>query len=459
MEENQKPKSDMPQEWLRHSGTGVMDQENLFKEDSIIRKFWPEVTQEQWNNWRWQMANRITSLEALVTLLELKPYQISKFRRVMETFHYAVTPYYLSLIDWFNPEDPVRRQAIPDPRELEYQIVGDQDPLEEEEDTQVPGLVHRYPDRVLAVVTNTCSMYCRHCTRKRIWHEGESVCSKLDLLKMLDYIRGTVEIREVIISGGDPLTMNLELLDWFLGELQRISHVEVIRIGTRVPVVLPMRITDEVVKVLARHRPLWLNTQFNHPREITPEAQEACDKLLRAGIPVSNQAVLLRGINDSVETMRELSHALQRIMVRPYYLYQCDPVKGVEHFRTSVWKGIEIIEMMRGFTGGLCVPTFVVDAPGGGGKIPLQPFYLLSATDKEVLLRNYEGMIVKYYNPQENELEKCRRAAGLGSAAGKEGGTAQLICGRGKTLVPEQTPRYRRRNQKRNLLKLRPPRT
>lgn len=422
----------------------------LFKEDSLIRKIWPNVTAAEWNNWRWQMANRLKTIDALSDLLNLKPYQISKYRRVIERFHYAVTPYYLSLIDWYNPEDPIRKQAVPDLRELEYQIVGDVDPLEEEEDMQAPGLVHRYPDRVLAVVTNACSMYCRHCTRKRIWHEGESVRSKLELMKMLDYIRATPEIREIIVSGGDPLTMNEELLDWFLGELHRISHVEVLRIGTRMPAVLPMRITDELVKMLAKHRPLWINTQFNHPREITPEAQEACDKLLRAGIPVSNQAVLLRGINDSVGVMRDLCHALQRILVRPYYLYQCDPVAGVEHFRTSIWKGIEIIETLRGYTGGLCIPTFVVDAPGGGGKIPLQPFYLLSVSDKEVLLRNYEGMIIKYYNPQECHHGRTRRPGD----GGQEGGTARLLQGGGKALVPEQTPRYRRRRQKKSLLKL-----
>jgi len=425
-------------------------EQNLFKENGIVRRFWPGVTPEEWNNWCWQMANRLRTIEALAELLNLKPHQVTKFKRIIEPFHYAVTPYYLSLIDWYDPEDPIRKQCVPDLQELDYQVVGDSDPLEEEEDTQAPGLVHRYPDRVLAVVTNTCSMYCRHCTRKRIWHEGESMRSKLDLLKMVEYIRATPEIREVIVSGGDPLTMNLELLDWFLGELHRISHVEVLRIGTRMPVVLPMRITDELVTMLAKHRPLWINTQFNHPREITPEAQEACDKLLRAGIPVSNQSVLLKGINDSIEVMRKLCHALQRIMVRPYYLYQCDPVVGVEHFRTSIWKGIEIIEALRGHTGGLCIPTFVVDAPGGGGKIPLQPFYLLSAADKEVMLRNYEGMIVKYYNPQEGDLEPGRRSVG----SGKEGGAARLGEGGVKASVPERTPRYRRRSQKKSLLKL-----
>lgn len=414
------------------------------KKETIFNRFWPEATSKQWNDWRWQMANRLRSLQALSSLLNLKPYQVSAFKKLLEVFHYSATPYYLSLIDWSDPEDPIRKQAIPDLQEASFEVVGDIDPLEEEEDMPVPNLVHRYPNRVLAIVTNTCAMYCRHCTRKRIWHEGESASSRKDLEAMVAYVRSTPKVREVVISGGDPLTSNMDNLDWFLGELGKISHVDVLRIGTRVPVVLPMRITDDLTKMLASHRPLWLNTQFNHPREITPEAQEACDKIIRAGIPVSNQSVLLKGINDSVEIMKELNHSLQKIMVRPYYLFQCDPVRGVEHFRTSIWKGIEIIEMFRGYTGGLSIPTFVVDAPGGGGKIPLQPFYLLSATDKEVLLRNYEGMIVKYYNPQENGASKPKKTNGNG----KSGGKAALFKENAKIVIPQNTPRFARRRKK-----------
>jgi len=385
---------------------------------SIMESFFGGVTAEDWNDGSWQLKNRLTTLDELTRLLSLTPHQALRHRRLLEYFHYSITPYYLSLIDWSDPRDPIRKQCIPDMKELELRVVGDNDPLEEEEDMQAPGLVHRYPDRVLAVVTNMCAMYCRHCTRKRIWHEGETFRSRTELLAMADYVRRTPEVREVVVSGGDPLTMNPELLDWFLGELSSIPHVEVLRIGTRVPVVMPMGITDELARMLARHRPLWINTQFNHPNEITPESAEACDRLLRVGIPVSNQSVLLKGINDCVDVMKALCHALQRIMVRPYYLYQCDPVRGVEHFRTSIWKGIEIMEMMRGYTGGLCIPTFVVDAPGGGGKIPLQPFYLLSASDKYATLRNYEGMIIKYYNPTDG-----------GSAAASSGGSATASSG------------------------------
>ena len=364
---------------------------------------WPGVSQQQWVNWQWQMANRLRTDEDLISLLRLSPLQAASYKSLIETFHYSITPYYFSLINWLDPKDPIRMQCVPDPKELNYALVGNADPLEEEQDMQVPGLVHRYPDRVLAVVTGMCAMYCRHCTRKRIWHEGEWMRSRKELAAMISYVRKTRKVREVVVSGGDPLLMNLDTLDWFLGELRRINHVEVLRIGTRVPVVLPMRITDELTTMLKQHRPLWINTQFNHPREITPESAVACDRLQSVGIPISNQSVLLKDINDSTATMMALCHALQRIMVRPYYLYQCDPVVGAEHFRTNVFKGIQIIEEMRGHTGGLCIPSFVVDAPGGGGKIPLQPFYLLSIGDQEIMLRNYEGQMIRYFNPKENE--------------------------------------------------------
>ncbi len=435
----------LPQRLAVEQASAGNADKGLFAGADLASKIWPGVTDEQWTDWRWQMVNKLRSIEGLARIMDLKPYQKLRYKRLLDVFHFSATPYYLSLIQDINdPADPIRRQCIPDLKELEFQLVGDNDPLEEEEDMQVPGLVHRYPDRVLAIVTNTCSMYCRHCTRKRIWREGESVMTKKALKGMVDYVRQTSEVREVIISGGDPLTMNLELLDWFMGELGHISHVEVLRIGTRIPVVLPMAVTEELVHMLKGHRPLWVNTQFNHAREVTAEAAQACDRLLTAGIPVSNQSVLLKGVNDSSETMKELCHALQRIMVRPYYLYQCDPVKGVEHFRTNIWKGMEIIETMRGYTGGLTVPTFVIDAPGGGGKIPLQPFYLLSVTEKEVLLRNYEGMIIKYFNPDLSENGRTRKAGGNGSLDG----TAQLLKGQGKALVPEQAQRYKRRKQK-----------
>lgn len=407
-------------------------------------KLWHDNPSFHWKDWQWQMANRLTSLESLSMLLGLHSLQKKRYERLIETFRYSITPYYLSLIDWSDPNDPVRKQCVPDLKELEFHVSGVNDPLDEEEDMQVPGLVHRYPDRVLAILTSMCSMYCRHCTRKRIWKDGQSTRTEKELAAMAAYVKRSPEVREVIISGGDPLTMNIELLDWFMGELTRIPHVEVLRIGTRVPVVLPMRITDDMVKMLASHRPLWVNTQFNHPKEITDESREACDRLLRAGIPVSNQTVLLKGINDSPELMKKLVHDLQRIMVRPYYLFQCDPVTGVEHFRTDIWKGIEIIEMLRGHTVGLCVPTFVIDAPGGGGKVPLQPFYLLSANDREIVLRNYENMIIRYENPKEPAI-----SPGNGkNRNGRGTGANQFIHSTGNVSVPQETPRMKRRRRK-----------
>ncbi|MSQ33312.1 MAG: KamA family radical SAM protein, partial [Dehalococcoidia bacterium] len=267
-------------------------------------------------------------------------------------------------------------------------------------DSPVPGLVHRYPDRALFVITNICPLLCRHCTRKREWEDGNWVRPKAELDACIDYIRRTKSIRDVIISGGDPLTLSTPRLEEIVKRLRAIDHVEIIRFGTRFPVVLPQRIDDEFCEMVDKYGPIWLNTHFNHPNEVTAEAEKAVRNLLRAGVPVNNQSVLLRGINDSVETQLELVHALMRIRVRPYYLFHADNVRGTEHLRTSVWKGIEIIEGLRGHTSGLAVPTFVVDVPGGGGKIPLQPNYLLSMTDDELVLRNYEGLVFRYRNPR-----------------------------------------------------------
>jgi len=410
----------------------------------LLRLLLGDFTEAEWHDWRWQFANRLHTIEHLDRLIRPGPCLRAKLKRVIQKYPFAVTPYYLSLINWNDPDDPMRQQCLPAPAETEFAILDDEDPLEEREDMAVSGLVHRYPDRVLLIATNTCAMYCRHCTRKRIWDDCETERSPRDLERMVDYVAKNGDVRDVCVSGGDPLTMQLDKLDWLLGKLRAIPHVEVIRIGTRVPVVLPMRIDDEVCGVLDKHGPIWLNTQFNHPREVTPEAAAACDRLMRAGVPVSNQSVLLRGINDSPEVMTKLCHELLRIKVRPYYLFQCDPVRGTEHFRTSIWAGLRIIEMMRGHTSGLAVPTFVVDVPGGGGKIPLQPAYLLSATENEVLLRNYEGMIVRYFNPQKADFlrphGKCKPCIV---------GTARLFEGSQTVLIPEDNQRLRRRRERR----------
>jgi len=334
-------------------------------------------TDSDWTNWKWQFSNRVRSLNGLAGLLGVPVDSLSSWEDVLHVYPVAISPYYLSLFDCADESDPLRRQCFPDPREIHFSLGGVDDPLEEERDMPVPGLIHRYSDRCLAIVTATCAVYCRHCNRKRLWKENVKF-SQRRFQTMVDYIARTPELREVIISGGDPLTLSDEKLDWILGSLRAIKHVEVLRIGTRVPVTLPMRVTKELCALMKKYRPLWLNTQFNHPREITPDSARACEMLLESGIPVSNQSVLLKGINDDYETMKDLLYGLERISVRPYYLFQCDPVRGVDHFRTDIWVGMEMMEKLWHNISGLCLPRFVLDSPGGRGKIPFQPFSFLS---------------------------------------------------------------------------------
>ena len=363
--------------------------------------FLAQVTRENWNDWRWQFRNRITTVEKLSTLIPLSAKEKTQLKLVTTRYPLSVTPYYLSLINTYDPDDPIRKQAIPSFEEIALGCIGFEDPLGEKRDSVVPGLVHRYPDRVLMVLTDICPMLCRHCTRKREWHNGGWVRTPGEIKAMLDYIRRHKTIRDVILSGGDPLTLSTRRLEDVISKLRQIDHVEIIRIGTRFPVVLPHRIDDELCGMLSRYGPIWLNTQFNHPHEITPESAAACERLLRAGVPVNNQSVLLRGINDNVATLTKLCNGLLKIKVRPYYLFQCDEVQGTEHLRTSVETGIKIIDGMRGHTSGLAIPTFVIDLPEGGGKIPLQPNYVLTQTKEELVLRNYQGRFVWYRNPKD----------------------------------------------------------
>jgi len=363
--------------------------------------FLAQVTRENWNDWRWQFRNRITTVEKLSTLIPLSAKEKTQLKLVTTKYPLSVTPYYLSLINTYDPDDPIRKQAIPSFEEIALGCIGFEDPLGEKRDSVVPGLVHRYPDRVLMVLTDICPMLCRHCTRKREWHNGGWVRTPGEIKAMLDYIRRHKTIRDVILSGGDPLTLSTRRLEDIISKLRQIDHVEIIRIGTRFPVVLPHRIDDELCGMLSRYGPIWLNTQFNHPHEITPESAAACERLLRAGVPVNNQSVLLRGINDNVATLTKLCNGLLKIKVRPYYLFQCDEVQGTEHLRTSVETGIKIIDGMRGHTSGLAIPTFVIDLPEGGGKIPLQPNYVLTQTKEELVLRNYQGRFVWYRNPKD----------------------------------------------------------
>jgi len=374
-------------------------------------RFFPGVPDTLWNDWKWHFRNRITTIEQISHYIPLSSEEISRLEMVAMQYPLAITPYYLSLIDPDDPDDPVRKQAVPSVMETSMSFLGMEDPLGEKENSVVPGLVHRYPDRVLMVLTDICPMLCRHCTRKREWRHGTWTRTDGEIQSMLDYIRNNRCIRDVIISGGDPLTLSTPHLENIFIKLREIKHIEIIRIGSRFPVVLPQRIDKELCVVLAKYGPIWFNTHFNHPNEITPESTAACDRLLRSGVPVNNQSVLLRGVNDSVEIMTELCHNLLKAKVRPYYLFQCDEVQGTEHLRTPVEVGVKIIEGMRGHTSGLAIPTFVVDLVQGGGKVPLQPNYVLSMTDQELLLRNYEGKVYRYRNPHpEPDMETITTA-------------------------------------------------
>ncbi len=361
--------------------------------------YYPHATDDAWDDWKWQYRNRITTLAELDAFLPLAPQTRVQLGAVLREFRMGIPPYYLSLIDPHDALDPMRLQAVPSISEFLDIELGSDDPLAEEANSPVPGIVHRYPDRCLLVATNNCALYCRYCTRKRIMEEDMAPAARQALDRMIDYIAQTPTVRDVVVSGGDPLTWGTARLVELLDRLSAIGHLEVIRIGSRVPVTLPQRITPELCAALERYSALWINTHFNHPREVTREAAAACARLLRAGIPLNNQSVLLRGVNDDVLTMRALVHALLRIRVRPYYLYHCDPVRGSQHLRTSVARGLEIIEGLRGHTSGLAIPTYVIDAPGGG-KIPIQPQYLQSYANGRATLRNYQGRVFEYDDPE-----------------------------------------------------------
>ena len=400
----------------------------------------PNVTDAEWNDWRWQVRNRIETLDELKKYIKLTPEEEEGVKKSLATLRMAITPYYLSLIDPDNPKCPVRRQAIPTAAEL-YQSPADLlDPLHEDEDSPVPGLTHRYPDRVLFLITDMCSMYCRHCTRRRFagQHDCESTQDRIQAA--IDYIARTPQVRDVLLSGGDALMVGDKMLESIIQRLRAIPHVEIIRLGSRTPVVCPQRITDDLVNMLKKYHPIWLNTHFNHPNEVTEESMAACARLADAGIPLGNQTVLLRGVNDDTEIMKQLVHDLVRMRVRPYYIYQCDLSMGLEHFRTPVSKGIEIIENLRGHTSGYCVPTFVVDAPGGGGKIPVMPQYVISQSPHKVILRNYEGVITTYTEPADYQENTC---SPLPDKKHVEG-VASLLHGEQMALEPNELARKKR---------------
>jgi lysine 2,3-aminomutase len=411
-----------------------------------------------WTDWRWQARNVIRDIDTFEKLLgvTLPEETRRQFKTISQKFPMSITPYYLSLIDTENMEnDPIFMQSFPVIKELDISKSDMSDPLHEDEDSPVPCITHRYPDRVLFLVSNTCAMYCRHCTRKRRVGDVDSVPGRSEIKQAIEYIRKTPQIRDVLLSGGDPFLLSTEYLDWILTELRKIDHVEIIRIGTRTPVVLPYRITDELVEMLKKHHPVWINTHFNHPRELTESSKRALAKLANAGIPLGNQSVLLAGVNDCPRIMRSLVHKLVANRVRPYYLYQCDLSEGLSHFRTPVGKGIEILESLIGHTSGFCVPTYVIDAPGGGGKIPVMPNYLISWSTNKVVLRNYEGVITTYKEPDSYEPTFCNRDCEncdllLSLEDGDERksiGIESLLCDYNEaiSLVPENNSRYERR--------------
>jgi len=395
-----------------------------------------DVPDEQWYNWRWQLSNRINSVEEFERVIPLTESE----RKALSSpglFRVDITPYFVSLIDPQDPDDPIRKQVVPTAAELVPFTAMMEDSLAEDRHSPVPGLVHRYPDRVLMLVTTQCASYCRYCTRSRIVGDPSATFSRAEFELQIEYLKRTPQVRDVLLSGGDPLVLAPKILEEILSRLREIPHIEIIRIGSRVPVFLPMRITPELTDMLQKYHPLWMNIHVNHPNEITLELAEACDRLTRAGIPLGNQAVLLAGVNDNVHIQRQLVHDLVRIRVRPYYLYQCDLVEGAGHFRTPVAKGIEIMEGLRGHTSGYAVHQYIIDAPGGGGKIPVSPNYLLSMSDHKVVLRNYEGYITTYEEPIDYTPAMSARFRGEPRPEPGQTGVHGLLQGEQMFIKPE----------------------
>lgn len=402
---------------------------------------WQDVPLEQWQDWRWQLSHRLNTVEDFAQVIRLTSDEIVGLSAPGH-FRVDVTPYFASLMDPNDPNCPIRRQILPTAAEMVPFDAEMVDSLNEEAHSPVPGLVHRYPDRVLMLVTTQCASYCRYCTRSRIVGDPSAQFSRRDFDRQIDYIARTPQVRDVLLSGGDPLTIPQRVLEDLLRRLREIPHLEIIRIGSRVPVFLPQRITPDLVGMLRQFHPLWMNIHFNHPREVTPEVSAALARLADAGIPLGSQTVLLAGVNDCPNIQKELYHRLVRNRVRPYYLYQCDLVHGAGHFRTPVAVGLEIMEALRGHTSGYAIPTYVIDAPGGGGKIPVLPNYVLSQSVDRVVVRNYEGFMSAYTQPRHYErhdseaCEECRRRAAQNSEGDQEGVSA-LLSGSRLYLAPE----------------------
>lgn len=360
---------------------------------------WKDATEEEWDDWRWQLKHRVTRAEQLKLILNLSPEEIEAIEASKGRMATAITPYFAKLMDRNDSNCPIRRQAIPTMAEFHFSPADLMDPCAEDENSPVHGLVHRYPDRALLLVTDKCAVYCRYCTRRRMVGSSEKCITEENLDEAIAYIQATKKVRDVLISGGDPLLLEDDHLERIIAKVRKVPHVEIVRIGTRVPVTLPQRITPTLASILKKYHPLWMSIHFTHPKEITKEVRRACAILAEAGIPLGSQTVLLRGINDRSAVMKRLMHELLKIRVRPYYIYQCDLAMGTEHFRTPIAVGINIIEKLRGHTTGYAVPSFVIDAPGGGGKIPVGPTYLISQDKGKVVLRNYQGKVFEYQEP------------------------------------------------------------
>ena len=403
-----------------------------------------DVPENLWNDWHWQVENRAETVEDLKKYMTLTPEEEASAAKTLGILRMAVTPYYLSLIDLDDPFDPIRKMAIPTDAELFHADYEDADPLHEDTDSPCPGLTHRYPDRVLLLITDQCAMYCRHCTRRRFAGQNDCDVPVAQIDKCIEYVANHPEVRDVLLSGGDSLLVSDEMLEYIISRVRAIPHVEIIRLGSRTPVVMPQRITPELCNIFKKYHPIWLNTHFNCPQEITEEAARATTMLADAGVPLGNQSVLLAGVNDCVHVMLKLVNELVRIRVRPYYIYQCDPSLGLSHFRTTVSKGIEIMEALRGHTSGYCVPTFVVDAPGGGGKTPVMPNYLISQTPRKVVLRNFEGVITSYTQPMDY-VENCHCDVCTGKKKVEKTGVAWVAQGTAQHfLEPTKLLRHER---------------
>ena len=374
----------------------------------LIPSIWRDVSEREWNDWRWQLRHRITTLEQLKEILNLAPEEIEGIKHSKGRLALAVTPYFVSLMDPTNPNCPIRKQAIPRIEECHLSKNDMVDPCGEDKDSPVPGLVHRYPDRVLLLVTDQCATYCRYCTRRRLVGSNERPITQGNFEEVLKYLKSHKKVRDVLLSGGDPLLLENERLEEILSRLRAIPHIELLRIGTRAPVTLPQRITVGLVRMLKKFHPLMISIHFTHPKEISDAVKRACSELADGGIPLGSQTVLLKGINDKPYIIKKLVQELLKIRVRPYYIYQCDLATGTEHFRTSVATGIQIIEKLRGHTTGYAIPTYVVDAPGGGGKIPIEPVYMISRGKGKVVLRNYEGKTFEYPEPNIIEFKKAK---------------------------------------------------